>query len=152
MESILSRFPQNHIHRFWMSYIRRYVAYDPDFVFPGRGGIPAEMVERRMSLVCDQRGPIPEQVREVVLERATRDRIPLLEGQVRRARALATRDPAEMSLAIEIYERLGALPHLGRARAERGLLAHDAAETEGGLAILKRLGDVNYLDRFAAPV
>ena len=152
MESILSRFPQNHIHRFWMSYIQGDVAYDPDFVFPGRGGIPAEMVERRMSLVSDQRGPIPEQVREVVLERATRDRIPILEGQVRRARALATRDPAEMSLAIEIYERLGAVPHLGRARAERGVLAHDAAETEGGLAILKRLGDVNYLDRFAAPV
>ena len=87
-----------------------------------------------------------------MLERATGDRIPLLEGQVRRARALATQDPAEMSLAIEIYEGLGAVPHLGRARAERGLLAHDAAEMEEGLAILKRLGDVNYLDRFAAPV
>ena len=57
-----------------------------------------------------------------------------------------------MARAVEIFERLGAVPQLGRARAERGLLMHDAAETDEGLAILKKLGDVNYLDRFAARV
>src|SRR5256884_3379927 len=92
MESILSRFPQENINRFWASYIQGDVAYAADFVCPARGGIPAEMVERRISLVCDLRRPVPEQVREVVLERAVQNRIPLLEGQIRRARALGADD------------------------------------------------------------
>jgi hypothetical protein len=65
---------------------------------------------------------------------------------------LASRDPAELSAAIGIWERAGAVPNLGRARAERGLLTGDQAETDAGLAILKKLGDVNYVDRFAARV
>ena len=70
MESILARFPAGHINRFWGSYVQGDVDYDPDTVFPTTGGMPAEMVERRISLVCDLRRPVPEQVREVVLERA----------------------------------------------------------------------------------
>jgi hypothetical protein len=54
-----------------------------------------------------------------------------------------------MSSALEIWERIGALPSLGRAKAERGLITGDSAETEAGLAILRRLGDVNYVDRFS---
>src|SRR5438445_232179 len=53
MEWILSRFPQNHIHRFWMSYIQGDVAYDPDLVFHGRGGIPEELVVGRKRHVCE---------------------------------------------------------------------------------------------------
>jgi len=67
-----------------------------------------------------------------------------------RARALAENDAEQMTRAVEIFERLGAVPQLGRARAERGLLRHDAAEIDAGLAILKKLGDNNYVDRFAA--
>ena len=55
-----------------------------------------------------------------------------------------------MSRAVEMFEKLGAVPQLGRARAERGLLIHDAGEIDAGLAILKKLGDNNYVDRFAA--
>jgi len=152
IDSILARFPPGHINRFWGFYVQGDVDYDPDTVFPTTGGMPPEMVERRISLVCDLRRPVPEQVRDVVLERAVQNRIPLLEGQIRRARALGADDAEEMSRAVEIFERLGAVPQLGRARAERGLLMHDAAETDEGLAILKKLGDVNYLDRFAARV
>src|SRR5437773_2758206 len=78
MESILARFPPGHINRFWGSYVQGDVDYDPDTVFPTAGGMPAEMVERRISLVCDLRRPVPDQVREVVLERAVQNRIPLL--------------------------------------------------------------------------
>jgi hypothetical protein len=76
----------------------------------------------------------------------------MLEAQLRRARALTAGDAEEMSRAIAIWERVGALTMLGRARAERGLLLHDAAETEAGLAILKKIGDGNYVDRFVAHV
>jgi hypothetical protein len=57
-----------------------------------------------------------------------------------------------MNRALEIWDRVGAVPHQGRARAERGLLTGDQAETDAGLAILKKLGDANYVDRFAAQV
>src|SRR5207247_7110112 len=125
MESILARFPSGNINRFWGSYLAGDVDYDPDFQFPRTGSVPVEMVERRISLICDLRRQVPEQVSEVALERAIRDRTPLLEG---RARALGAEDPAEMSRAVEMFEKLGAVPQLGRARAERGLLIHDAGE------------------------
>src|SRR5438105_5357065 len=51
MESVLGRFPPGHIYRFWGSYVQGDVDYDPDTVFPTTGGMPAEMVERRSSLV-----------------------------------------------------------------------------------------------------
>jgi hypothetical protein len=110
------------------------------------------MLERRLGMLCDLRRPVPQQVLDAALERAARDKTPLLEGQVRRAQALAAQDPAEMTRAVEVFERLGAVPQLGRARAERGLLLNDAAEIDAGLAILKRLGDANYVDRFATRV
>ena len=150
MESILARYPAGQAHRFWAPLISGDFQYDPDTQFPETGGFFYELAERQLSLVCDLRRPVPQQVRDVALERAVGDRTPLLEGQVRRARALNDYDAEEMSRAIAIFERLGAVPHLGRARAERGLLQHDAAEIDAGLAILKKLGDNNYVDRFAA--
>ena len=65
---------------------------------------------------------------------------------------LADRDAGELSAAIAIWERAGALPYIGRGRAERGLITGDLSETEAGLAIVKKLGDTNYADRFAARV
>jgi len=59
------------------------------------------------------------------------------------------RDAAELSTAIGIWERIGALPNLGRARAERGLITRDAAETDAALGLLRALGDVDYVDRFS---
>jgi len=152
MESILARFPADNFNRFWATYASGDVEYDADSQFPDKGRVPVEMLERRIGMLCDLRRPVPQQVLDAALERAARDKTPLLEGQVRRAQALAAQDPAEMTRAVEVFERLGAVPQLGRSRAERGLLLHDAAETEAGLAILKRLGDTNYLDRFATRV
>jgi hypothetical protein len=152
VESIVSRYPPDSVYRFWARYIQEDVAYEPEQTVRSGVRLPDEMLERRMSLVGDLRRPVPLQVLDALLERAERYRVPLLEGQVRRARALINADPAEMSLAVEIFERLGAVPQLGRAHAERGLLQQDAAATDTGLAILKKLGDTNYLDRFAARV
>ena len=151
MESILARYPANSITRLWTSFVSGDAGYESDFVFPRAGGVPAETVERRISLMCDLRLPVPDEVLAGALERAVRaDGVPILEGQVRRARALAAGDGAEMSAAVAIFERLGAVPQLGRARAERGVLTGDGSETEAGLAILRKLGDANYVDRFPA--
>jgi hypothetical protein len=85
---------------------------------------------------------------DALLERATRVRVPILEAQARRSFGLARRDVSQMTAALEIWERMGAVPSIGRAKAERGWITGDPAETEAGLAILRKLGDVNYVDRF----
>jgi hypothetical protein len=109
---------------------------------------PYELAEHRACLAVDRREAIPEEILTAGLEVAVRAGVPLLEAQLRRARALAYRDPAEMTSALAIWDRAGAVPHQGRGHAERGLLTGDQAETDAGLAILKKLGDVNYVDRF----
>ena len=151
IDSILSRFPSDHLNQVLRSYVKGQAGFtedDPSFA----GRPPAEMIERRLSLANDTRQAVPERVMEVVLKRAVGDRLPTLEAEVRRSIGLAGRDAAELDQAAAIWERIGALPNLGRVRAERGVLRDDPAETEAGLAILKKVGDVNFLDRFSARV
>jgi len=149
MESVLGRFPAGHINRVWLAFIRGesgFVADDPYLV----GTYPYESVEKRLCLASDRREQLPSEILEAGLEKAVQVGVPLLEAQVRRARALAYRDATELAPALATWERVGAIPHVGRARAERGLLTGDQAETDAGLAILKKLGDLNYVDRFAS--
>jgi hypothetical protein len=151
MESVVMRFPANHINRIWLSYLRGESGFTPNDPFVV-GGYPHEGSERRLGLACDHREELPVEILEAGLQRAVQVGVPLLEAQVRRARALARRDPDEMNRALEIWDRVGAVPHQGRGHAEHGLLTGDQAETDAGLAILKKLGDANYVDRFTAQV
>ena len=151
MESVLSRFPVNHINRIWVAYIRGESSFSSNDPFL-TGRYPYESVEKRLCLASDRHEQVPAEILEAGLDTAVRVGVPLLEAQVRRARGLANRDAAEFTKALAIWDRIGAVPHQGRARAERGLILGDPAETQAGLAILKALGDVNYVDRFAARV
>ena len=151
MESVLARFPVDHQSRIWLAYLRGESGFTPNDPWLFRQ-FPYEAVERRLSLSADRRESLPKEILDAGLEKAVRVGVPLLEAQVRRARALAYRDANELTMALSIWDRIGAVPHQGRGRAERGLLLGDAAETEAGLTVLKKLGDANYVDRFAARV
>ena len=155
MESILTGFQvethPHHHHAVLLDYIRGGSGLRPADPFMV-GQYPWEMAELRIALACDQREDVPREILEEGLEKAIRIQVPLVEAQVRRARGLAYRDAGELSAAIAIWERAGALPYIGRGRAERGLITGDLSETEAGLAIVKKLGDTNYADRFAARV
>jgi class 3 adenylate cyclase len=152
IESVIARYSEGQLYRFYAKYVQGDVAYEADSVFPSHGYLIADLVERRLNFANDARLVVPPQIIEGGLARAQRDMLPLLEAQLRRAQALKAGDPEEMSRAIAIWERVGGQTMLGRARAERGLLLHDAAETDAGLAILKKIGDGNYVDRFGAHV
>ena len=110
---------------------------------------PIEMAERRIALACDNREPIPDGLLESQLERAISRRVPLLEAQIRRAIGLTKHDISQMSAAIVMWERMGALPNLARAHAEHGLLTGDRRETDAALGQLTKLGDTRYVDRCA---
>jgi class 3 adenylate cyclase len=149
--SIIARYPLGHIHQRLAAYLKGssdFTTDDPSLV----GVYPTELAERRISLACDNREVVPEGLLQAELEVAIARGVPLLEAQVRRAIGLAQKDVGDLSAAIATWERVGALPNLGRAKAERGLITGDSAETDAGLAMLKKLGDVHYVDRFATHV
>ncbi|HKW71180.1 MAG TPA: adenylate/guanylate cyclase domain-containing protein [Candidatus Dormibacteraeota bacterium] len=147
IESIVTRFSSDHYVRIFLPYLHGDPAFTDDDQYL-RIHYPADVAERRLSLASDLRKELSKRLLDGLLARAVDDHLLLLEAQVHRARGLAFKDPAEMSAAIDVWERVGAVPQLGRGRAELGLLNGDAAETEAGLAILKRLGDADYVDRF----
>jgi len=153
MLSIINRYPASNQTQPLVQLYRKYISADAGFTVndPSSGAlVPTELTERRLNLANDKRQPVPENVMYRELEKSIRTGTPLVEAQVRRSIGLAHADASELSAAIAIWERIGALPCLGRAKAERGLITGDHAETEAGLAILKKLGDVNYVDRFSA--
>ncbi len=151
MESILARFPAHYFSHVWVTYIQGEVGFTEDELYLTKNS-PSEMVERRLNLACDRRAAMSRPALEAGLEKARKTGVPILEAQFHRALALAGQDAAQMSAAIEIWEPMGALPHLGRAHAERGLITGDQVEMNAGLSALKKLGDVNYVDNFTALV
>jgi class 3 adenylate cyclase/tetratricopeptide (TPR) repeat protein len=149
--SVLSRYPATNSMQRLLAYIQGDAGFTPDDPVV-TGSVPAEIAERRLNLANDNRQVVPDNVIEKSLARALRHKLPLLEAQARRSIGLARGDAPEISSAIEIWERIGALTCLGRAKAERGVLTGDPGEVEAGLAILKKVGDLNYVDRFSTHI
>ena len=147
MESVLSRFPADHVNRLWVSYLRGESGFTSDDPYLSRQYV-SDSVEKRLCLACDRREQLPAEILEAGLDKALEAHMPLVEAQVRRARGLAYRDASEITAALAIWDRIGAVPYQGRALAERGMLTGNGKETESGLAILRKLGDLDYVDRF----
>jgi class 3 adenylate cyclase len=145
--SILARLPPDHRYLQLAGYSAGKAGFSSDD--PALGPrYASDAAERRLGLANDFRQPVPEQVADVLLRFAEEYGLKLQEAQVRRTIGLARRDASQLTAAIKIWERSGALPNLGRGRAELGLVTGNHAETEAGLAILRSLGDVDYVDRF----
>ena len=151
ISSILPRFPPDHVLQRLSGYLKGSADLTANDALLRRA-YPIEIAERRVALACDNREPVPEGMLEHELGTAISRRTPLLEAQIRRAIGLTRRDASQLSAAIAIWERVGALPNLARAHAEHGLVAGDQEETDAALSQLKKLGDAYYVDRFAARV
>jgi tetratricopeptide (TPR) repeat protein len=151
ISSIVGRYPPEHFHRKLIAYAAGDAGFTADDPSIDRR-YPPELAERRLCLACDNRQFLADPFLEAELANAVRQRVPLLEAQVHRAIGLAHRDAGQLSAAIGIWERIGALPNLGRARAERGVLNSDRAETDAALRLLQALGDANYVDRFSTTI
>jgi tetratricopeptide (TPR) repeat protein len=112
-----------------------------------RRGFP-ERKARSVGLCVDHGVAIGDEALQSLLDRATLERTPLLEGQVRRAMGRQASDTAQMEQALAIFERCGAVPLIARARIELGQLRSDDALIESGARALAALGDVDQLDRY----
>ena len=85
-----------------------------------------------------------------VIESALARRYAILEGEARRALGAVRRDPAELTAAVEILDRCGAVPYAARARAERALITGDEADLDAAVAVLETVGDAEQIERFQA--
>lgn len=145
IDSILSRFPADAVQRLqWKPYLLGEAPAGELIL-----GFSGESLERIVGQACDLRLKMPEQLIDRALQRAAQGRVPLVEAQLLRARGLQRNNADDMSMAMSIWERCGAITQLGRARAELGMISGNVAQVEIGLALLKEIGDVNYVDRFS---
>ena len=99
-----------------------------------------------IGILCDAGRPPSQELLDELLQ-AWGEMIPLLTAQVRRARGLVRRDPAELETAEAIYARIGEVPQLARVRIELGRMTGDASRVEAGERALERLRDLEQFGR-----
>jgi class 3 adenylate cyclase len=107
-----------------------------------------EHVERALSRGCDLGQLPPGERLEPLLEQARARELKVLEAQLLRTRGLASTDPVDLGLALDLFEEMGAVPYAARVRCERALLTGDEAELAAGRAVLESLRDVEQLERY----
>jgi hypothetical protein len=83
-----------------------------------------------------------------LLEQARARELKVLEAQLLRTQGLASTDPVDLGLALDLFEEMGAVPYAARVRCERALLTGDEAELAAGRAVLESLRDVEQLERY----
>jgi class 3 adenylate cyclase len=106
------------------------------------------LIERALSLCVDRDRPPSPGAIEPILKHASTFHLQVLEAQARRALGIARQDPGELARALEIFERIGAVPYAARVRCERGLLTNDRSDRTASIQVLEALGDLDQLDRF----
>ena len=95
-------------------------------------------VERVLSTFADRRQPIRSETVSTILDHAVTRGLPLLEAQARRA-------AGQFDVAIEIWERSGALPYVARARIELARSRGRVPDAED-ISTLRELEDLEYLE------
>ncbi|MBA3779087.1 MAG: AAA family ATPase [Chloroflexi bacterium] len=115
----------------------------PAFQYP-------ERFSRAFGLCVDRLQPLEQQRLERWLRRAMHDQTAILEGEVRRALAVARDDAAEAERALAIFDRCAAAPHAARVRCDIGIATGNEALFNEGMRALESLGDLDQLERYAA--
>ncbi len=106
-------------------------------------------VERALSLCIDHgQLPPPEAVQRIA-QFAAAHGLRLLEAQALRALGVVQKDSDALARALDIFQRIGAVPYAARARCERALLTGDEPELTAGMRTLEILGDLDQLGRIA---
>lgn len=108
-----------------------------------RGWGRLDVIERALSLLCDQGCTIAESTIKEVSQHRWASRAPLVQAQVLRAQS-------DYASAAKIFASAGAVPYEARARIEIALKAGIEPE-ESPVAILRDLGDIEYLEAHQLP-
>lgn len=106
-----------------------------------------EYLERGLSFAADRRQPPAADVVRPIAEFAAAHGYQVLEAQACRALGIALRDPAQLTHALDLFERIGAGPYAARTRCERAVLMDDEVSLDAGMRVLTELGDLNQLER-----
>jgi len=107
-------------------------------------------VERAIGVCVDGGYEVDESMFRAIVEYADAKAAPLVAAQARRGLGVLRSDPDSLSLALDVFDGVGAVPHSARARVELGRIIGDRALVGRGIASLEELGDVEQLSRYAA--
>ncbi len=151
LDGLLMQFEVSSPYRRFLAYARADLDSLAVQVVDGFDSFPPDrpyLIERALSLCADRDRALSPDAVKPILDHAMAFRLQVLEAQARRALGIARQDPGELARALEIFERIGAVPYAARVRCERGLLTNDRSDRTAGIQALKALGDLDQLDRF----
>jgi class 3 adenylate cyclase len=149
-DEITAAQPKGTDNRHWEGYAGR----DPRPVAEAVAGFKLgllsrlDRLERAVSRLLDQDVRLPFSTMSAIRDYARDHELAMLEAQAERALGALDRDAAPLQRAIELFDRIGAVPYGARVRCERALLIGDDAEMTAGLKVLEQLDDVEQLGRF----
>jgi len=109
-----------------------------------------DYVELAVTRLADERYPIRPDLLAEILQETAPGRVRIVEAACRRALGQIRADPDELTLALELYRAMGALPYVARVEAETGLLTGDGQLVGGAIAALERMGDIEQASRVTA--
>ncbi|HEV8403014.1 MAG TPA: adenylate/guanylate cyclase domain-containing protein [Candidatus Limnocylindrales bacterium] len=107
-------------------------------------------VEHAMALCADHGVPVPIAAVDVLIARAERSRMGLLEAQARRLRGVQERRDDDLAGSLEQFADLGAARYAARLRTELGALRGDQAMVDQGARALESMGELDELTRLRA--
>ncbi len=150
LDEILRQFDVNSRFRRFLGYARadldslemQAVAGFPSFL------TRVYLIERALSLCADRDRPLSPDAVKPILAHASTFHLQVLEAQACRALGISRQDPGELTRALEIFERISAVPYAARVRCERALLTNDRRDRTAGIQALEALGDLDQLGRF----
>ena len=143
---ILTSFPPTHP----VAAIMALLALDLDGVvdvvrrherYPDR----AHYVEHALALCADRAHPVPIEVLDDVLQRATRVGLRVLEAQALRTKGLTRRDPTDLDAALVAFSAMGANRYAARVRVELGALTGAPEQLDEGRRQMHALGEGDLL-------
>jgi hypothetical protein len=143
---ILTSFPPTHP----VAAIMALLALDLDGVvdvvrrherYPDR----AHYVEHALALCADRAHPVPIEVLDDVLQRATRVGLRVLEAQALRTKGLTRRDPTDLDAALGAFSAMGADRYAARVRVELGALTGAQEQLDEGRRQMHALGEGDLL-------
>lgn len=109
--------------------------------------VQLERLERGLNCLLDHDRLPPIDLAERILASQPGE-FPILHAQAERVLGRSQRDVGHLTRALDLFQRVGAVPYAARVRCERALLTGDHDEMDAGLAVLERLGDSQQLGRF----
>jgi hypothetical protein len=117
---------------------------------PDRHPDRAHYIEHALALCADRAQPVPFGSIDLLIKRAERSGMRLLEAQARRLVGVLRGDRGELAKGLAVFEEVGAHRYTARLRSELGMATGDDALYRTGVRELEAMGELQQLTRLSS--